>query len=51
MASRASDTTQTVTVEFDPHDVIDIIKTLRAVLDDETLRIIAHAELARQRAS
>jgi len=38
---------ETVTVEFDPDDITDILKALREVLPARTLRIIAHAELAR----
>ena len=37
----------TKTVTFDSHDAIDILRTLREVVDPETLRIVAQAELNR----
>lgn len=36
-----------VTVTFDRHDPISIIRALREVVDAETLRVVANAELLR----
>ena len=37
----------TVTVTFDKHDPVSILRALREVIDSETLRIVAQAEIAR----
>ena len=36
-----------VTVTFDPHDTVSILRALRDAVDAKTLRIVALAELAR----
>lgn len=38
---------QEVTVTFDKHDAVSILRALREVVDPETLRIVARAELDR----
>ena len=38
---------QQATVTFDRHDPVSILRALREVIDPETLRIVAQAELAR----
>ncbi len=39
---------QQVTVTFDKRDPVSILRALREVVDAETLRIVARAELARE---